>query len=95
MGEDIYVVEDYRIAHPERGSVEQVSIIRVPKSEKFPEGIKYRLHYGYTDGEDDPIIRFDNSHGVHEKHVGDEVERIDFTGLARLYDRFREHPPEK
>jgi hypothetical protein len=47
------------------------------------------------DGDDDPIIRYDNSHGAHEKHVRDEVELIDFPGIARLYDRLREHLPDE
>jgi hypothetical protein len=48
--EDIEVVEEYRIAHPDLGTVEQVTIIRVPESDKFPEGIKSRLHYGTWTG---------------------------------------------
>lgn len=94
MTDDIAVVEQYRLLHPEFRTIEVVKIMRVPTSEKFPDGVKYRLHYGHTEGRDDPIVRFDNSHGRHEKHVGDTVETIDFPGLAPLYARFRDHLPE-
>lgn len=40
---------------------------RIPESEAHPEGIKYRFHYGTVDGE--TILRYDNSHGVHERHT--------------------------
>jgi hypothetical protein len=33
-------------------------------NERFPDGIEYAFHY----------------HGVHERHVGDDVERIEFPG---------------
>ncbi len=94
MTDEVEVVEQYRLPHPESGTIEVVKIMRVPESEKFPDGVKYRLHYGHTEGEDDPIIRFDNSHGRHEKHVADSVETIEFHGLAPLYEQFREHLPE-
>lgn len=94
MADEVEVVEQYRLPYPELGTIEVVKIMRVPKSEKFPEGVKYRLHNGHTEGRDDPIIRFDNSHGRHERHVGGVMETIDFHGLAPLYERFRKHLPE-
>ncbi|MFB6299359.1 MAG: DUF6516 family protein [Halobacteriales archaeon] len=50
--------------------------------------MKYRFHYGTTDG--DTIVRYDNSHGVHERHVGDTTEDIAFPDgeLETLYRRF-------
>jgi len=63
-----------------------VVIMRVPDSGKFPEGVKYRLHFGTVDGE--TIVRYDNSHGVHERHEGDEVEHIEFPGVEALVERF-------
>jgi hypothetical protein len=68
-------------------------VIAVPKSSKFPEGIKYGLHYGTLDG--DTIIRYDNSHGRHEKHVGDSVEEIEFPGMSELHQQFKEDIEEK
>lgn len=34
----------------------------VPKSEKFPEGVKYGFQYVHNSTE---VLRYDNSHGVH------------------------------
>lgn len=90
---DVETVRRYTRSYAD-GTVENVVVLRVPESEKFPEGIKYRLHYGTRDG--DTILRYDNSHGVHEKHVGDEVEIIEYPGIAALYRRFlRELPADQ
>ncbi|GAB3687840.1 hypothetical protein GCM10028857_21370 [Salinarchaeum chitinilyticum] len=35
----------------------RIRVLRVPPSEKFPEGIKYAFHFG-SKGSDDPIIRY-------------------------------------
>ncbi|TVT92789.1 MULTISPECIES: toxin-antitoxin system TumE family protein [Haloferax] len=66
-----------------------IRILSVPKSEKFPEGVKYGLHYGRKGG-DDPIVRYDNHHGVHERHEGDTVEEIPFPGVETLLRRFQD-----
>lgn len=68
------------------GYVKRVKALAVPESEKFPEGVKYRMHYGTLDGE--TILRYDNSHGRHERHSCGEREAIDFPGLESLYRRF-------
>lgn len=81
----VQVVRDYTREYPD-GTIENVRILRVPESEKFPEGIKDRLHYGTKDG--DTLLRYDNSHGVHERHTGNDVEYIEFDGIASLYRRF-------
>jgi len=64
----------------------------VPESEKFPDGIKYAFHYGVA-GADDPIIRFDNHHGIHELHLGSEVYETDYPGLQTLYRAWRSALP--
>lgn len=61
-------------------------VLEVPKSSKFPEGIKYRLHYGTFDG--NTIIRYDNSHGTHERHEGENTEEIEYPGMTELIRRF-------
>lgn len=66
--------------------VKRIRVLAVPRSEKFPEGVKYRMHFGTIDGE--TILRFDNSHGRHERHAGDAVAEIDFPGIEPLYRRF-------
>lgn len=84
---DVEVVLD-RERETEDGHVLRVKALRVPESEKFPEGVKYRFHYGTKGG--DTILRYDNSHGVHERHTPDGLEEIDYPGggMVELYDRF-------
>jgi hypothetical protein len=80
------ILMDYK--REESGRVLRVRVLSVPASEKYPDGVKYRFHYGTTDG--DTIVRYDNSHGYHERHVGETVERIEFPddGFELLYRRF-------
>jgi hypothetical protein len=59
----------------------------VPESAAHPEGVKYRFHYGTLDGK--TILRYDNSHGVHERHTPTGVSVVDFPGLWEHYRRFR------
>lgn len=66
--------------------IKRVKVIAVPQSEEFPEGIKYRMHYGTLAGE--TILRYDNSHGVHERHDGDTTEEFEYPGSQALYQRF-------
>lgn len=66
----------------------------VPPSDRYPEGLKYSMQYGTTDGE--TIVRYDNfpdhpDAAYHHKHLADGgVEDIDFPGLEALYDRFKQ-----
>lgn len=85
MGSDVEIVRNYRREHADR-SIENVKIMRVPQSEKFSAGVKYRMHH--TETSDYPQFRFDNSHGVHEVHIGDDQREIRFPGLRELYRRF-------
>lgn len=72
---------------PGDGTVVRVKILAVPESEKFEDGVKYRLHYGTEAG--DTIVRYDNSHGVHERHTADGVdETYEFPGYEAIQDRF-------
>ena len=56
MDDDVEVVRDRRRDFGDE--VVRIRVLRVPESEKFPEGIKYAFHYGRMDG-DDPILRYD------------------------------------
>lgn len=80
-GEDdgVTVVRDRRRDFGDH--VVRIRVLRVPESDRFPDGVKYAFHYGRK-GADDPIVRYDNHHGVHERHDGDAVEAVDFPGLA-------------
>lgn len=71
------------------GYVESILIREAPNHPQYPCGWKYRLHFGTLNGE--TIIRFDNAHETskgHERHTEDDVEIIDFPGMADLYRRF-------
>ena len=69
------------------GSFVEYSITSVPRSAAFPEGVKYRFQYVDQDGT--PTLRYDNSHGVHERHEGPDGEgrRIEFEGSAEAHLR--------
>jgi hypothetical protein len=60
---DVRVLEDTERRFAD-GNVFRVRVLSVPESEKFPDGVKYRLHFGTED--ETTLIRYDNSHGVHE-----------------------------
>jgi hypothetical protein len=59
--------------------------------EEYPNGV----HYRYLD-EEDPIVRYDNENieGAHERHEGDEIEEIDFSGADALRERFEQEVRE-
>lgn len=83
----VEVVRDYR-REDESGRIERVRVLRVPESEAYPDGVKYALHYGTVDG--DTLLRYDNAHGVHERHTPNGTTEIEYPGIATLYRRFRE-----
>lgn len=90
--DDVEVVRDRRRDFGDE--VERIRVLRVPESETYPEGIKYAFHYGRKDG-DDPILRYDNHHGAHEHHEGDDVEPVDFPGYEALLRRFVDELPDR
>lgn len=65
----------------------------VPESDRYPDGLKYSMQYGTTDGE--TIIRYDNfpdhpDAAPHHKHLADEtVQDVEFEGIEALFDRFK------
>lgn len=89
--DDVAVVRDRR--RDFGTEIVQIRILRVPESETYPNGVKYAFHYGEK-GADDPILRYDNHHGVHERHDGAHVEEIDFPGLGALFTQFRDELPQ-
>ncbi|UHQ96432.1 toxin-antitoxin system TumE family protein [Natrinema halophilum] len=87
MSDDVTVVRDEIEAYAD-GTVARVRVLAVPKSTKFPEEVKYSFHYGVAGGEN-PYIRLDNHHGVHELHLGSRTYEGDFPGLQTLYRAWR------
>lgn len=72
----------------------EVSAWRVPRAERYPEGVKYSMQYGNVAGE--TIIRYDNfpdhpGAAHHHKHTQEgDVADIEFNSLRDLYDRFKD-----
>lgn len=90
--DDVDVVED-ETYYPADNTVVRVRVLSVPESQKFPEGVKYRLHYGTRD--DETIVRYDNSHGVHDRHTPDGLdEDYEFPGYEAVFDRFFREIPD-
>jgi hypothetical protein len=84
--DDVRVLEDTERRFAD-GTVLRVRVLAVPKSEKFPDGVKYRLHYGTDEG--DTLVRYDNSHGVHERHTTNGLDdNYDFPGYEAVQTRF-------
>lgn len=84
--DDVRVLED-TTRHFEDSTVLRVRVLAVPESEKFPEGVKYRLHYGTEDGT--TLVRYDNSHGDHDRHTPDgRDEEYEFPGYDTVQKRF-------
>lgn len=88
--DDTELVIDEHINFPDGGRMASITVHLVSPSEAYPEGVKYRMHYGTYDGT--TILRYDNSHGKakgHERHSGDRTETIEFPGWEALLERFR------
>ena len=90
---------DVRERFPANGTYAQVTAYRVPRSERYPDGVKYSMQYGHSDapeGEDGTIIRYDNfpdhpGAPLHHKHTEDgEIEGVDYDGVLDLYHDFKE-----
>jgi len=67
------------------GSFVEVVAYDVPNSDEYPDGYKYRFQYGTTEG---TVLRYDNSHGDHDRHFGNVDEKIRFDGLEEHLERF-------
>lgn len=92
-GDEATRLIDEAIDYPETGRIVRIQVWAVPESKAYPDGIKYRMHYGTTQGE--TILRYDNSHAKtkgHERHTADRVdEDYEYPGDYRtLLEWFRE-----
>jgi len=91
-GDDATLLVSESIDFPETGRIARITVWAVPESDAYPDGIKYRMHYGTVDG--DTLLRYDNSHPEtkgHERHTRDGVdEEYEFPGGYRaLLRRFQ------
>ncbi|EMA06720.1 hypothetical protein SAMN05443574_105148 [Haloarcula vallismortis] len=71
----------------------EITAYQVPKSDRYPEGIKYSMQYGNAAGE--TVVRYDNfpdhpDAAHHHKHRADgTVTDIEFDGIQTLFQRFK------
>ena len=78
---------------PENDTYVEVEAYSVPASDRYPEGIKYSMQYGTTDGK--TLVRYDNfpdhpDAPIHHKHTADGyVEPVEFDGVRPLFERFK------
>ncbi len=76
----------------ENGDIVEVRINTVPKSIRFPEGVKYSCVY-VRNGK--RLIGYDNSEGDqqgsnHHKHIKDRIVPYEFVDVWRLIEDFNE-----
>jgi hypothetical protein len=79
------------------GSRIVVIAYRVPESDQYPSGIKYRFQYMTADGT--TLLRYDNAPhheaGNHHEHRGEnDVEAVEFDSIADHYQQFRKKVEE-
>ena len=74
------------------GDIMEIRIWEVPKSEDFPEGVKYSLVYIKIDQEGaERVLGYDNERGKgHHRHYFGKEEVIEFRGWEELVRRFFE-----
>jgi hypothetical protein len=87
-----------RIFHTRRNfgdTYAEASAWTVPESDRYPDGVKYSLQYGSLEPAE-TIIRYDNfpdHKGAprHHKHTeSGEVVGVDYDGIRKLYQQFRQ-----
>jgi hypothetical protein len=71
------------------GDIMEIKIWEIPKSEDFPEGVKYSL--AYIKGGRRRVLGYDNERGKgHHKHYFDREEEIEFEDWEKLVREFLE-----
>ncbi len=76
------------------GSIEEQVVWAVPKSERQPDGFRYRLVYIRRVGER-PAVLYDNHYPKgHHKHIGSEQVPYEFVNLEKLIEDFEKDVEE-
>lgn len=72
----------------EDGTIQEMVIWKLPAvTPERPHGLKYRLHYGGSDGT--CLVRYDNEKGKGDhKHIRDSEEPYAFTSPQKLIEDF-------
>jgi len=93
IGGDDEVQQVVNVTKDFGGHYTEMSTVRVPASDRYPEGSTDSMQYGNAAGE--TIIRYDTfpdhpDAAHHHKHRADgSVEDVDFDGLQALFQRFK------
>lgn len=76
-----------KLIYPD-GAIREMVLWKLPKSTPGnPDGLKYRLHYGYPDGKTE--VRYDNEKGKGDhRHIGTKEEPYRFTDVETLVSDF-------
>lgn len=70
------------------GGIEEQVIWEVPKSAKYPDGVRYRMAF-IRHGEKRPAVLYDNHHPKgHHRHIGGQQSAYSFAGVERLLADF-------
>jgi len=74
----------------EDGDLTELVLWRVPRSPKYPDGIRYWLAFVLA-GAARPAVLYDNHHPKgHHRHRGGAEEGYPFSNVDRLLANFRE-----
>jgi hypothetical protein len=70
------------------GSIREMILWKLPeRSTAYPQGFKYRLHYGYPDGR--TMVRYDNEKGKGDhRHIKNREKAYVFTSVKALVADF-------
>jgi hypothetical protein len=70
------------------GSIREMILWKLPgRSAAYPQGFKYRLHYGYPDGR--TMVRYDNEKGKGDHcHIKTREKLYVFTSVEALVTDF-------
>lgn len=72
----------------EDGNIMELAIWQVPATERYPNGVRYRLAF-ILRGDRSPVVLYDNHHPKgHHRHVEGVEEPYRFTNVDRLISDF-------
>jgi hypothetical protein len=73
----------------ESGNILELALWRVPVSDRYREGVRYRLAY-IEHGENAPSVLYDNhAPKGHHRHVRGVERPYDFSGIDQLLTDFK------
>ena len=75
----------------EQGCLYDLNVWKVPVSDEYPEGIRYRLAF-IPPGLDSPVVLYDNHFPKgHHRHIYQREEAYGFQGITKLIEDFRKN----